>query len=131
MAKIVASIAGVFDSVTGKLLGLVQSASLSPTITPVAPDATKVTGATMTLTSADDGSVYESTQNLVVTVPQGLSPKPAVVFIPKGGDVSLVAGGSVTLNGASTTVVRALSSNPAGFVLQPYSDANGYGVSGS
>jgi len=87
--------------------------------------------AALTVSSSDDGKVYESTTAVTVTIPQGLSPKPAVVFIPKGGTITVAVTGSATINGAATSLARTLANNPAGFVVQPYLDANGYGASGS
>lgn len=87
--------------------------------------------APLTVSSADDGKVYESTTAVTVTIPQNLSPKPVVVFIPKGGTITVAVTGAATINGAATSLTRTLANNPAGFVVQPYLDANGYGVSGS
>lgn len=85
-----------------------------------------------TITAADDGKVFACTTALTVTFPAALSPRPAVVFmLPPTGNVSIAVSGGATLNGATSTINRARSSNPAGVVVQPYQETDGYGVSGS
>lgn len=86
----------------------------------------------ITLTSQDDGIAFAASAALTVTVPAGLVPKPAVVIVPPpSGNLSVAFTGGATGNGAGTTLTRSRSSNPAGILIQPYTDTNGYGVSGA
>lgn len=84
------------------------------------------------LKASDDGRVFICSTAITVTIPAGLSPRPNVAFIPPAsGNVSMAVSGGATINGATTTLTRARSANPAGFIVQPYSESDGYGVSGS
>lgn len=85
-----------------------------------------------TLTAADDGKVINCTTALTITIPAALSPRPNIAVIPPAsGNVSIAVTGGAQINGATTTLTRARAGNPAGFVIQPYSESDGYGVSGS
>jgi len=96
------------------------------------PGATKVVGSSFTLTEADDGQVFNCTAALTVTIPAGLTPRPAVAIIPPpSGNLSIAVSGGAQINGATTTLTRSRASNLAGVAVQPYVDADGYGVSGS
>lgn len=89
-------------------------------------------GTSFTLTAADDGKVFNCTTALTITIPASLSPRPNIAVIPPAsGNVSIAVSGGAQINGATTTLTRARAGNPAGFVIQPYSEADGYGVSGS
>ena len=86
----------------------------------------------MTLQASDDEKVYACTAALTVTIPAGLTPRPAVVIIPPpSGNLSIAVSGGAQINGATTTLTRSRASNLAGVAVQPYVDAYGYGVSGS
>lgn len=87
----------------------------------------------ITLRTTDDGLLFSASTALTITVPQDLVPKPTVAVIPPpSGDVSVAFTGTATGNGAGTTLTRARSSNPSGFVIMPYPEAgDGYGVNGS
>jgi hypothetical protein len=85
-----------------------------------------------TLKASDDGTVFACTAALTVTIPAGLSPRPRVAFIPPAsGNLSIAVSGGANINGAATTLTRARSANPAGVALTPYTEGDGYGVSGS
>lgn len=86
-----------------------------------------------TLASSDEGKQFACTTALNINVPDALVPRPTVfVDAPPTGNVSIVRSGSAALiNGASTTLTRSRSSNPAGFVILAHQDADSYGVSGS
>lgn len=85
-----------------------------------------------TLAAADDGKVFNVTTAITVTIPNGLSPRPNVAFVPPPtGNLSIAVTGGANINGAATTLTRARSANPAGFVVTPYTESDGYGVSGS
>lgn len=85
-----------------------------------------------TLTASDNGKTFVCSTALTITVPSGLSPMPSViVWPPSSGNTSVARGGSATLNGASTTLTRSLSSNPIGFAIAATPAADAYGVSGS
>lgn len=86
----------------------------------------------LVVTAQDDGKVYACTTALTMTFPAGLSPRPAVVGIPPPtGNLSFAVSGGAQVNGATSTLTRSRSSNPAGVVIQPYVDSDGYGASGS
>ena len=114
--------------------------------TPGAPTFPSVVGATLgnstpvpvtvsvgrNLTVADDGKVLDIITALTLVVPVGLSPRPNVVFIlPPTGNLSIAPSGGALLNGATATLTRSRATNPAGVVLTPYTESDGYGVSGS
>lgn len=106
-----------FSSATGDLLVSAPPYSVS---------------AGFTLSAADDGKVFTCTTALTITIPQGLSPRPTIIVNPPPtGDVSLDPTGSAQLNGAGTTLTRSRANNPAGFAVVPYTESDGYGVSGS
>lgn len=81
-----------------------------------------------TLTAADDGKLIAATTAITITVPGGLSPRPAVgLQPPPTGNLSVTG----TLNGSSQTLTRTRANNAAGVTLSPYVDSDGYGLSGS
>ncbi len=85
-----------------------------------------------TLTAADDGLVFNASTALVLTVPSGLSPRPAVIVVPPAsGNVTVRFSGGVTGNAATSDILRGRTANLTGFVIQPYAEADAYGVSGS
>lgn len=113
---------------SGNIIGLVSPSGT--TVLPLYAPASLSTA--YQLTAADDGRVYNVTTALTVTIPAGLSPRPAVVFIPPpSGNLSIAVSGGANINGATTTLTRSRSSNPSGVVVQPYTESDGYGVSGS
>ena len=86
----------------------------------------------ITLNKDDDGVVFAASTAITITVPGGLVPKPSVVIVPPAsGNLSVAFSGGATGNGAGTTLTRTRTANPAGILIQPYNDANGYGVSGA
>lgn len=89
-------------------------------------------GEDITLTSDSDGAQFACTTAVTITVPELLDPRPSILVIPPpSGDVSLDPTGAAELNGATTTLTRSRASNPAGVAIIAYTDADGYGVSGS
>lgn len=85
-----------------------------------------------TMRADDDGIAFRCTTALTIFVPELLSPRPTfIVNAPPTGNVSLDPTGAAQLNGAGTTLTRSRSSNPAGVAVVAYSEADGYGVSGS
>lgn len=114
--------------------GLVDfEAGVSPTLD-YKPDGGKSIpiSASRTVIAEDDGLVFACTTALTITIPAALSPRPNIAVIPPAsGNVSIAVSGGAQINGATTTLTRARAGNPAGFVIQPYSEADGYGVSGS
>ena len=92
----------------------------------------QVASSSFTLAASDDGKVFNVTTAITVTFPAGLSPKPNVGFVlPPSGSLTIAVSGGANINGATTTLTRARSANPAGIVVQPYTESDGYGVSGS
>ena len=86
----------------------------------------------LTLSSTDDGKIYEATGSLTVNIPAGLLPRPQVIIIPPpSGIVTVVAGGGVTMNGFGTSIARARTNNVAGFGIYPYLAVDAYAVSGT
>lgn len=81
-----------------------------------------------TLTAADDGKLIAATTAITITIPAVLSPRPAVgLQAPPSGNLSVTG----TINGSAQTLTRTRSTNPAGITLAPYSEVDGYGLSGS
>lgn len=93
----------------------------------------KVSIATDTLiTAKDDERTFTCTAPLTITIPSNLSPRPSfIVNPPASGDVSIAVSGGAQINGATTTLTRSRTNNKAGFVVTPYDESDGYGVSGS
>ena len=88
--------------------------------------------ASFSLAATDDGKVFNCTAALTITIPAGLATRPQfAVMAPPTGNVSIAVTGGALVNGATTTLTRARSANVAGFVVSPYSESDGYGVSGS
>lgn len=112
---------------------VVTAGSVSWALTDGAQGDNLTVSADRNLTAADDQKTITCTAVLTLTIPSGLSPRPvAVVIPPASGNVSVAVSGSATTNGATTTLTRSRSSNPAGFAIMPYVDvADGYGVNGS
>lgn len=108
-------------------------------VTPyVASDSVAVNGATVSLSADytigadDDKKTFTLTAAAILTIPASLSPRPAFVVVPPAsGNASIAVSGGATINGATTTLTRSRASNVAGFVVQPYAESDGYGVSGS
>jgi hypothetical protein len=85
-----------------------------------------------TVTSADDGKMFYCTAPLTITFPAALSPRPSlVVDCPPSGSVTVAVSGGATINGATSSLTRSRSTNPAGFAVIAHQDADDYGVSGS
>jgi hypothetical protein len=88
--------------------------------------------ASFTLQAEDDGAVFAASAALTMTIPAGLSPRPNVILIPPAsGDVSIAVSGGAQINGATTTLTRSRANNRGGFLVQPYAESDGYGVSGA
>lgn len=107
--------------------------NVSNTTVPTKADSVPIqVGTSFALSAADDGRVFACTAALTVTIPAGLTPRPAVAIIPPpSGNLSIAVSGGAQINGATTTLTRSRASNLAGVAVQPYVDADGYGVSGS
>lgn len=85
-----------------------------------------------TLTAADNGKAFNVTANITVTAPSGLSPRPEVLFTaPPTGVFTLTPTGGTKLNNATASMTFSRDTNPAGVVMRPYSEYDGYGVSAS
>lgn len=71
-------------------------------------------GAGRALTIADNGKVLDVTAALTVTIPQDALPAGFRCWFiaPSGVNLSVDPLGTVTLNGAGTTLTRARASNP-------------------
>ena len=126
------------DSVSMRLTvsdgGLVDfEAGASPTLDAKPPQSQQISiSANRTIVAEDDGLVFACTTALTITIPSALSPRPNIAVIPPAsGNVSIAVSGGANINGATTTLTRARAANPAGFVITPYSESDGYGVSGS
>jgi hypothetical protein len=79
-----------------------------------------------TLTAADDQKVFVMGASVIVTIPTGLTPAPAVVFMPKASaSVTLHPTGGVTIDGSTSDELRSVVTDPTGFSLTPsYGTAN-------
>lgn len=84
------------------------------------------------ITAADDGRIFNLTAAATLTISASLSPRPSfIVNPPASGNASIAVSGGANVNGATTTLTRSRSSNPAGVAVVAYSESDGYGVSGS
>ncbi len=83
-----------------------------------------------TVTSADDGVIFNCTAALTITTPAGLSPKPSFIPVPPPtGNLSLAFTGGATGNGSAATQTFTRATSPTGVAVVAYEDgANGYGV---
>lgn len=91
-----------------------------------------IVSADRTIAASDDGKVFSLTVAATLTIPANLSPRPSfIVNPPPTGNASIAVSGGANINGATTTLTRARSANAAGFAVVPYSESDGYGVSGS
>ena len=94
-------------------------------------------GANVTIGTANaaffDGAVIECSAALSITINTGaLRDLGFVVIPPASGVVSLVSDGTVTYNGATTTLTRSFATNPVGVALiQRASNRNAYLLSGT
>lgn len=84
------------------------------------------------ITAADDGRIFNLTAAATLTISASLSPRPSfIVNPPASGNASIAVSGGANVNGATTTLTRSRSSNPAGVAVVPYAESDAYGVSGS
>lgn len=84
------------------------------------------------ITAADDGRIFNLTAAATLTISASLSPRPSfIVNPPASGNASIAVSGGANVNGATTTLTRSRSSNPAGVAVVAYAESDGYGVSGS
>lgn len=80
------------------------------------------------ITPLDDQQVLQATAaSVVLTLPEGLSPMPAVIVLPHSSGTSIDPAGATTLNGAGTT----LSATTGAICIIPESTANAYRVTGA
>jgi hypothetical protein len=81
------------------------------------------------LTAADNGQTLETTGAVTLTVPVGLG-QPFNCRVTLGGALSVASDGTALLNGATTTLTRALATNP--FIeIHGRLTANSYAVNGA
>ena len=90
----------------------------------------KTVAASRALTAADDGCVLECTATVTLTVPVSLPAEFGCGVIPSG-TTSVASDGTALVNGATTTLTRAATSNPMFGIQQRLSSANSYVVTGS
>lgn len=86
------------------------------------------------LSSEDDGTLFDCTTALTITIPEGLNPRPNVAFVlPPFGEVtfSVEDGSPVTINGGSLNLTRTRADNRAGVALVAYVESDAYGLSGN
>lgn len=111
--------------------GTASKAYVGPNVVGTAVDygISQVSGS-RSLTTADNGQVLELTSaTLTLTVPTGLGSTFSCVVIPNG-TTSIASSGGTLLNGATTTLTRAYSSNPMFAIQARASASNSYVVSG-
>lgn len=117
---------GLADSTTGALVALVnpsipggQQFLLSPggssgvVVTPLVAD--------HVLSSADDNTIFFASATVLVTVPDGLNPKPNCgFFCPAAGSITIRMGAAATHDGGLTSdVVKTRATDPWGFNVSP------------
>ena len=127
----VTSFSALTDKASADLPG--TNAPLSAALAAKAPAlVTTDLGTNYTLTAADNGKAFNITANITVTAPSGLSPRPEVLFTaPPTGVFTLAPTGGTMLNNAAASMTFSRDTNPAGVVMRPYSEYDGYGVSAS
>lgn len=82
------------------------------------------------ITADDNGRFLAPTAALTYTIPAGLYPTPSfTVDCPATGAVTIAVSGGATANGGTTSLSRARSANPVGFVVLSH-EYDAYGVSG-
>lgn len=92
---------------------------------------TVIVNSSRNLAETDNGKLLEVTATATLTVPNsGLSADFSVAVMPITGTTSVATAGTPTLNGATTTLTRAASSNPMFVIQRRASEANGYTVTG-
>lgn len=82
------------------------------------------------LNASDNGQTLECTATVTLTVPTGLPAGFQCAILPSG-TTSIASGGGTLLNGATSTLTRADSSNAVFAIIGLASAANSYKVSGS
>lgn len=91
----------------------------------------KAQAVSRTLTQADNGQTIDCTASLSLTVPIGLPAGFAVsIQLGAGVTVSVVSDGTALLNGATTTIARAVAAN-VWFAVGMRSTQDSYAVTGS
>jgi len=100
--------------------------ALVPTVSVAAPVAV---AASRNLTDDDNGRTLETTAAVTLTVPAGLA-QPFQCRVALGvGALSVASSGGTLLNGATSTLTRALATNPLIFI-QSRIAANSFAVTG-
>lgn len=92
--------------------------------------ATTAVATSRALTDADNGKTLECTATVTLTVPPGLMSNFGCAIIPNG-TTSIASSGGALLNGATSTLTRAASSNAIFAIVPRASAANSYVVTGS
>lgn len=92
--------------------------------------ATVAVASSRSLAAADNGKTLECTATVTLTVPAGLPAGFRCQVIPFD-TTSLASAGGTLLNGATTTLTRAASSNPLVTLVARASVANSYVLSGT
>jgi hypothetical protein len=82
------------------------------------------------LTAADNGATLDVSDTVALTVPAGLPTDFGCAIIPTG-TITIVSGGGTLLNGATTTLSRAASSNSIFAIVHRATTADSYIVNGS
>lgn len=83
------------------------------------------------VTAADDGKILQCSAGITLTLPAGLSPRPRFGVEFDSGTITIAVSGGATANGATSSVTRSITYNPAGFAVIPRAGSDGYGVSGA
>lgn len=90
--------------------------------------------ASRAISALDAGRRLHVTGAFTLTIPAGLSPRPSFsVECPASGVVTIAVSGGATINGATSSITRARTSNWGGFVVTALQNSppDGYGVSGA
>lgn len=126
MAMVVRETGDLYDDATGLWCGVID---LNGREQIIAPGYKSITG-DYTLSEKDNSIVLYCSIPLTIIVPAGLSPRPSVIIVPPPtGVTSIASSGGALLNGATVTITRDRTSNPAGTAIIAYRDSDGYGVS--
>lgn len=107
---------------TDGVLGVLSSGSAYPVII----------SANKTIVTTDNQVTFSASNALTLTIPPGLSPAPSfIVQLPASGNVTLLPGSGVTLNGSASSMTRNAAGNPVRAVAVIALGNNAYGVSGT
>lgn len=118
------------DGDSGALYSWSEQAGVMVSVSGAPSTSVLLVNSSRALTNADDGMVLECTGTLTLTVPAGLRDGFGCSVIPFG-TTSIASSGGALLNGATTALTRAASSNSLIAIIERASAVGSFVVSGS